>query len=408
MTAPRPGRPEDAIAGVVPRAVLAPETVEEAAEAVRAAARDRARLAFVGGGTDLGLGAPPEGLDLVLRTEKLSRIVEHAPSDQIVKAEAGVTLAALQRTLSAHGQRLALDPPHPDRATLGGIVCANAFGPLRTRYGTVRDLIIGIGIVRADGVAARGGGKVVKNVAGFDLPRLMVGSMGTLALVTSVTFRLHPLPEQETTVLFPGVEPGKAASLLAETRRGQLEPSAAAALASGERLDLGVRFEGFAAGVAEQRERLLALGRAAGLAGEVLDGASAKAFWERHRAVREGAGVRVKLSARPTALEALARDALAPLRSALAGGAVVYPTLGLAFAAGEPASPEEVARAVERARVALGPAGGSVVVQEASPAVRARLDVWGPPPASIVLMRRLKERLDPDRRLAPGRFLGGM
>src|SRR5262249_7892182 len=158
----------------------------------------------VGGGTDLGLGAPPARLDAVLATSGLDRVVEHAPSDQIVVVEAGRTLGQLQSVLAEHGQRLALDPAMPGKKTIGGIVAADAFGPRRARFGSVRDLIIGVSFVRADGAAARGGGKVVKNVAGFDLPKLFVGSLGTLGLITTATFRLHPLPEEEVSVLLPG------------------------------------------------------------------------------------------------------------------------------------------------------------------------------------------------------------
>ena len=129
----------------------------------------------------------------MLGTERLERIVEHAPLDQIVIVEAGVRLASLQDALARSGQMLALDPPWAGRATIGGLVATNAFGPRRTRYGSIRDLIIGISIVRADGTEARGGGKVVKNVAGFDVPKLMVGSLGTLGLIATVNFRLHPL-----------------------------------------------------------------------------------------------------------------------------------------------------------------------------------------------------------------------
>src|SRR6266540_365170 len=169
---PRPVEPRDAVLGVVPRIAVEPATVDEAAEAMRALAADRLAVGFVGGATDLDLGAPPARLDAVLHIRRLDRIREHAPSDQIVAVEAGMTLAELQRHLAPHRQRLAIDPPLPERATVGGIVAANAFGPRRTRFGPIRDLVIGITVVRADGVIARGGGKVVKNVAGFDLPRL--------------------------------------------------------------------------------------------------------------------------------------------------------------------------------------------------------------------------------------------
>jgi glycolate oxidase FAD binding subunit len=398
----------DGILGVAAAAVAEPATVEEAAELLGAAARDRKRVAFVGGGTDLGIGAAPAGLDLLVRTRKLTRVVEYAPSDQIVVAEAGLPLAELQARLAAEGQRLALDPPRPERATLGGVVAANAFGALRTRYGSVRDLIIGVTLVRADGVVARGGGKVVKNVAGFDLARLIVGSLGTLALVATVNFRLHPLPETAATVLLPDLPPAAVKAMTAAVREAQLEPAAAVAIGVA-RLDLGVRFEGFEAGVRQQTERLLALAARLGARAEPLDAAAARSLWARHDALRASDALVAKLSAPPALVEALSAEAAAPLAAALSGGtAVLYPTLGLAFVTGEPASPRDAAAALERARAALIPRGGSLVLHAAPPAVRALVDPWGPPAASFPLMRRLKEALDPEGRLAPGRFVGGL
>lgn len=409
MAASRAGTPQDAILGAVPRTVHLPETVAEAAEVVRACARDKLALAFVGGGTDLELGSAPRALDAVLRTERLSRVVEHSPSDQIVVAEAGVTLAALQRALEPHGQRLALDPPLPERATVGGILAANAFGPLRARYGSVRDLVIGISLVRADGIPAKGGGKVVKNVAGFDLPRMMVGSLGTLGLVTAVNFRVHPLPEAQATLLFPGLEAVRVVALFREARAAQLEPGSAAALWAGGRLDLGVRFEGFAPGVAQQGDRLLELGRRAGLPGERLADPAAADFWRRHDAVRTGGTLRAKLAAPASGLAAATEKALAPLLGALRGaGAAWYPTLGLGFACGAPADAAAAAAAAEQARSALRGLGGSLVLLAAPREVRAAVDVWGPPPPAFPVMQSLKDRLDPDRRLAPGRFVGGI
>ena len=159
---------------------------------------------FVGGETAMPPGPP---VDLEISTGRLNQVVEYAPADQVVTVECGVNLAQLQRELAKSGQRLALDPPHPVEATLGGIVAANSFGPLRTRYGSVRDLIIGVSILRADGTRAKGGGKVVKTVAGFDLPKLMCGSFGTLAFIATATFRVHPLPEKTVTLRARGSDP---------------------------------------------------------------------------------------------------------------------------------------------------------------------------------------------------------
>ncbi len=409
VTPERPGTPADAVQGAVPSLVVEPATVEEAVEAMARAAAGRKAVAFVGGGTDLGLGSRPSRLDTVIRTGGLARLVDHAPADQVVTAEAGMTLSALARVLAGKGQRLALDAPFPDRATVGGVVAANAFGPRRARFGAARDLVLGVSLVRADGTAVRGGSKVVKNVAGFDLPRLMVGSLGTLALVTQVTFRLHPLPETEATVLFPGLDADQVRSLASAWRAAQLEPSSAVAVFASDRLDLGVRFEGFEAGVADQVTRLLELAGKAGLAGERLPPPGAAGFWLRHDAVRERGSLRVKLSAPPSRVPDMARIWLPPILGELSpGAAALYPTLGLAFASGDPAPGAGLAAGIRDVRAAISSAGGSLVICEAPPGVRPAVDAWGSPPPSIDLMRALKDRFDPDHRLAPGRFLGGI
>jgi glycolate dehydrogenase FAD-binding subunit len=409
VSAPRPARPDEAILGVAPREVYEPTSAAEAAEVMRACARDRRRLAFVGGGTDLGVGKPPSALDAVLRTAGLSRVLEHAPSDQIVVAEAGLPLAALQRALGAHGQRLALDPPLAERATVGGVVAANAFGPRRTRYGTARDLIIGISLVRADGVAARGGGKVVKNVAGFDLPRLFVGSLGTLGLITSATFRLHPLPEASATVAIGRPAPAQVRALVVALREAQLEPASVTLVAEGGGLRLGVRFEGFGPGVRQQAARLSDLAARAGLAPEPLDEAGAAAFWARQDALRTSGEVRLRLGAPPSALEGVLRDAVGRLSDGLDGAwAVLDPVVGSGFAGGTAADLPRGLAALGQARAALEALRGSLTLTAAPPSVRAGFDAWGPPPPSLEVMRRLKARLDPEGRLAPGRFVGGI
>jgi glycolate oxidase FAD binding subunit len=396
-------RDGDAIAGVRPRAVYAPGSIEECAEVLGLAARERLRLGFVGGGTALDLGAAPTGLDAVVRTERLARIVEHTPADQVVIAEAGVTLAALQSALAAHGQRLALDPPLPERATIGGIVATGAFGPLRAQHGGVRDLIIGVTLVRADGAIARGGGKVVKNVAGFDLPKLACGSLGTLGLIAAAAFRLHPLPERTTTVLAPGVRAEAVVAVIAAARNAQLEPVCAVALSAGAaRFDLALRFEGFGRGVEQQVARLVEVARAAGAPAHPLDDDAAAAFWRRHDAVRTAAPLRVRVAALPTRF-----PSVASLVAGL-GDLAWYATLGVGIAGGAVADPATAIASITAARAALVDEGGSLVVETAPGALRAAIDPWGPRPASFQIMERLKQRFDPDRRLNPGRFVGGL
>ncbi len=404
----RPGAPNDAIAGVVPRQVFTPSSVEEAARFLGEATRAGRAVAFVGGGTELGLGAPPRDLDTVLRTAGLDRILEHSPADQIVVVEAGLPLAALSRALAAHGQRLALDPPLPERATAGGVLAANTFGPLRTRYGGPRDLVIGVTMVRADGTVAKGGGKVVKNVAGFDLPRMLVGSLGTLGLVARVAFRLHPIPEVVETLRVGGLSGEQVLALVRALRERQLEPSSVTALSSGSGWELAVVFEGFSAGVAQQRDRLVEISRGAGTPFDLLPAGDASAFRARHDRIRTGPPVRLKVSAPPASFAGGAREAVSRLTAALGGADVVwYPTLGLAFAAGEAAEPARLRPAIDEARADLSRIGGSAVVVSVPDPLRPGLDPWGEAKA-FGLMQALKQRLDPGARLAPGRFVGGL
>ncbi len=405
-----PGTPGDADLGVQPARIYRPVSLDEAEEAVREGARERLRLAFVGGGTELDLGAPPSALDAVLYTTGLARVLEYAPLDQIVTVEAGVRLGALQAQLREQRQMLALDPPWGDRATLGGIVAANAFGARRTRYGSVRDLIIGVTLVRADGTRAKGGGKVVKNVAGFDLPKLMVGSLGSLGLIGTVTFRLHPLPESSSTVVFPRATPSGLQRLLGQMQKAQLEPAAVAALWGEGGLDLGCRFEGFEAGVRQQRSRLASLARELELVVDVLDGSASDGFWSRQASVREApANVRAKIATQPSEFPVVAGELWPLLSQALqAPRAVFYPTLGLSFVAGNMRDAAALALTIARTREALVSRGGHLVLHAAPSELRALSDVWGPAPAAALLFHRVKEALDPEHRLAAGRLVGGL
>jgi len=367
-----------------------PASVAEAARVMEQLAREGRRVGFVGGGTELELGALPERIDAVVRTRGLRRIVEYQPADMVMVVEAGVTLAEMQAAAREHRQRLALDPPWPDRATIGGIVATGAFGPRRARYGAVRDLIIGVQLVRADGTVARGGGKVVKNVAGFDLPKLACGSLGTLGLIAGATFRLHPLPEISQTVVVSGLSPAEVVAMVSRVRAAQLEPVAAAALRRPSGYDLALCFEGFGKGVEQQIGNLRQLAPAA---------RATEDAWARHDEARTGGPLRIKLAALPSQLPEVDR-LVAPLGLRFAW----YATLGLGFASG--ASVEHAAGLIADARAELARRGGSLVVQAALSTLR--VDPWGPPPPAFPLFERLKQNFDPDRRLNPGRFVGGL
>ena len=386
---------------------LAPASVDEAAAMVRERAESGATLTFAGGGTDSALGYEPERVDALLETTRLDRVVEYAPSDMVVSVEVGMTLAALQTTLAPQRQRLALDPALPERATIGGLLATNAFGPLRTRYGTLRDLIVGITIVRADGTLARGGGKVVKNVAGFDLPKLMVGSLGSLGLIVRATFRLHPMPERERWYEAGGLTAEGVRALCRSLIARRLEPAAVFARLEpgGSHYALAVLFEGFETGVDAQGASWLESANAAGA--QIVDAGP--------EGVRIAAGaahprgpVRIRISVPPAAFVETHRDAVLPLGDCFEAECVAYPTTGTFLLGGfvrDGAGSRAVAT-IAAARAACEALGGSLVVADMDAALRGSVDPYGTLPQSFPIMRRLKERFDPERRFNRGRFLG--
>lgn len=397
------------IAGVRCGVAHEPESVEACAEVLAGAARARLRLAFVGGGTALGLGNPPLALDAAVYTRRLNRIVEYAPEDQVIVAEAGVRLSDLQALAGRHGQWLGVDAPQPSLATLGGLVAVGAFGPRRMRYGSLRDVVLGVTLVRADGTLAKGGSKVVKNVAGFDLPKLMCGSLGTLALIARVTLRLHPLPEASATLVIRGRNAAEVPDLVRSVRQAQLEPSSMAALrAEGGLYDVGVRFEGFARGVERDAARCAEMMQASGALADQLNAPEASAFWQRQEAIRTDGELRFRIHALPMDLSRVAAS-LDPVFGAMTQPRFAWhASIGIGFGSGGVADAGASLKALNAAREAASRWRGSLVIEETPPALRGKLDAWGSEPDASFLMKELKQRFDPDRRLNPGRFVGGI
>jgi glycolate oxidase FAD binding subunit len=414
----QPAPPGTAVDGVPVARVARPGSVAEAGQVLAAAAADGLAVAFVGGGSKLGLGNPPERVDLLVSTERLDQVLEHAAGDLVVRVQGGARLADLQAALAPAGQWLALDPPEP-RATVGGVVAANASGPRRLRYGTVRDLIIGITVVLADGTVARAGGKVVKNVAGYDLAKLFCGSLGTLGLVAEATFRLHPLPAAAAVVTLEVDSPQRVGAAVGPLLRSALEPSAVELAWPDWQLPgrLTVVFEGIRPGVEAQAaacaELLGRVGTAA-VAGSdetdaALDTLGVRPF--------EKADVGVKVTCPPADLAAVLEDLragpspwLGPVH-AHAGTGVLW--VASDFGEGELEASggrmvPALAGAVTAARERLAALGGSLVLVKAPPELNRAVDAWGPAGDAVGLMRRVKERFDPDRRLSPGRFVGGI
>jgi len=433
----RAAGPDDAVAGVGARFVACPGDVAEAAAVLRAAADEGLTAVPRGAGTRLAWGCPPDRCDLVIDTRGLNQVLEHAAGDLVVRVQAGVGLSQLAGVLAAAGQRLALDPPAPASGngqrdgTVGGVLACGVAGPLRLRYGTPRDLAIGITVVRADGTVARSGGKVVKNVAGYDLGKLFAGSYGTLGLIVEAAFRLHPLPGAISFVTLDAADAAAAHAAVEAAASSPLAPSAAEIDRPARQapVRVGILLEGDPEGVAERCARM------AGLLGA---GASVSpeppSWWGRGAAAApDGTVIRIGFWAEALAgvleaVDAAASDAgLDPVVGGSAAAGVIH------VAVGEDAPADAVARLVGGLRAALGgpsaapaaaaelaefagtggpapaasPSWASAVVLHAPAEVRAAVDLWGPVPA-LGLMRAVKDQFDPGHRMAPGRFAGGI
>ncbi|MDP9427411.1 MAG: FAD-binding oxidoreductase [Actinomycetota bacterium] len=394
MTAPaavrRAGGSDDAISGVVPREVVRPESVEEVADVMRAAATDGLTVVPLGGRSKVTWAAPPSSCDLLLDVTGLDRVVEHVAGDLTAVAEAGVRLADLQAQLGEEGQLLGLDPPE-DGATLGGVVSANASGPRRLRYGTTRDLLIGTTVVLADGTVAHAGGKVVKNVAGYDLGKLYTGAHGTLGVVVSTTWRLHPVPPARRAVVLDLPDAAAAGPLAVRLTGSTLTPSAIELLGeAGGAGQLVVLFESIPESVTAQARAAVEL-----LGGGTEHDEPPAAFGRRPGGSDD---LLLRLAYLPSALpQVLAALPTGAAVAASAGTGVAYAAL-----------PASEVGALPGLRAALAPYDGTAVVLRAPEAARATLDHWGPVGDALDLMRRVKERFDPERRMSPGRFVGGL
>ncbi len=407
-----------AAGGVAPACGVEPRDVSGLAAAVRVAAAQDLALVPAGNGTHLGIGWPPRRYDLALSTRRLQGVVAHDAADLTVTVEAGVTIAALNAELEAAGQWLPIDPPRGDAVTVGGLIAANRSGPLRHTFGTVRDLLIGIAAVTADGDVVRGGGRVVKNVAGYDLPKLLTGSFGSLAIIVEASFKVWPRPPV-LSLFTLAVE--SLASALARAQgilSSDVVPvfvevvnevtAEALALEGGAAVLVGCA--GSAAHVEEQHRRLVAR---EGSAVEPMSGARAAAVWRTLRDFSQPAdddALVARVSARPADLAVFLAEAEA---AAEAAGAVlevaVHVGTGVAWCqllgVREPAVWCELAA---RLRAAARRLGGWAVFEAVPAEVLGQIDPWGYAAPALAVMQRVKTAFDPHGRLSPGRFVGGM
>ena len=395
----------DAVDGVAAQMVVEPGSADELALVLRCA--NDAGLSVVprGGGTKLGWGNPPQGADLVLSTARLDQVLEHAWADMTATVEAGCTVARFQRTLGEHGQRLALDALWPERATIGGILATNDSGSLRVRFGALRDLIIGITLALPDGTLAKSGGKVVKNVAGYDLPKLATGSLGTLGVITQAIFRLYPLPREVRSVSFTASSPETLSKLVLAVQDSKLAFTGLQLCAqSGGPPELAVRFEGTTGGIEAQLRQMLQL------AADTRQVDSPQDPWSAREALWSGSepALICKCGVLPSQLSTLCGVVGRVAEPLGLAWRVVAQALGLALVRLSGSQEQALPAAAAKLRSELEQLGGTLAILHCPPAVKKDIEVWGSTGDAQALMRRVKEQLDPNGTLNPGRFVGGI
>ena len=393
---------EDVVEGVEPDFVVEPGSIEEISDVMKLAAREGLAVAPRGSGTKMHIGDPPRRLDLIVSTARMNEVLEHTPGDQIVRLQAGVKLEDLQKYVSSSDQMLAIDPPESG-ATVGGIVAANSSGPRRYRYGTIRDLIIGITVVLHDGTVAKAGGKVVKNVAGYDLSKLFTGSLGTLGVIATANFRLHPRPEASRTVAVEVTEPQQAQAAAQAIVHSQVEATAVELHYGENEKLLAVLLESISGGIDAKAETasflLKQYGEVRTLSQEEADRLGSLTSPQ----------VVMKIGAPPVDLAAVLESVLgAAERKGLAHPRITgHAGTGVTLVGLSEETEDGAAGFVEEMREIWVRRGGHVTLQRAPLTLKQRVSTWDNGGDYLGLVRRVKEKFDPRGGMNPGRFLGG-
>ncbi len=390
--------------GKPPSRVVYPQTQDQLATVMATANENQWSVLPCGGGSKLSWGGLAKKIDIVVSTEHINQLIEHAVGDLTVTVEAGMKFSHLQEILATSRQFLALDPKLPE-STIGGIVATADTGSLRQRYGSVRDQLLGITFVRADGQIAKAGGRVVKNVAGYDLMKLFTGSYGSLGIISQVTFRVYPQHQTATTVVLTGA--AESISQAASTLRGSaLTPTQADLLSAKlvSSLDLGsgwgliTKFQSISESVQEQSSRLLEVGQKLGLVGKVYVDEDEINLWDRltkliYASATESV-ITCKIGVFPT-------DAVEILTQVDIG--LIHLSSGLGWLRLDSENEQ-----VLKLRSLCEKQSGFLTIVEAPIRIKEKTDIWGYNGNALPVMRRIKTQFDRQNILSPGRFVGGI
>lgn len=420
--------PDHEIDGLTPGAVFIPETLEALCAGLAACTEERLAASPVGGLTRTSIGKIPARYDAAIDTGRLSNLVSHNQADLTATVEAGITVSSLQEMLAEHGQFIAIDPPLPDRATVGGTLALGTSGPLRWQGWGLRDLVIGMKVASPNGKLTRSGGQVVKNVSGYDMSRLHIGGLGTLGIVVEASFKLTPLPARQATIIASFRRPADAFDAGMSIFHGRGSPLAITLLSPVAAQKLGIIRKGShhlavrLHGRARSLERMVDEARAACSRLEPLemdrlvdDGheriwrAVADFGWDEN--TRPDASVRISLPPATVgevlaSLEsaAAARGLLPAIVAQVASGTVLLHL----FSPSPPINTGALAQVIADTRKLARQRRGSAVLEQAPLESKMSIDVWDGGGDAAAIMRRLKDQYDPNCTLNPGRFLSGI
>lgn len=396
-----------AVDGVRLGSVEQPPDGATVAELLATAAERGHSVIPVGGGTALALGNPPTSADIALSTARLGGIIDYEPVDLVLSVGAGARLGDVQAVLAEHGQTLPIDPPGGGEATIGGLIATALSGPLRLSAGSLRDLLIGISMAHPSGTVTKAGGMVVKNVSGFDLPRVYHGSLGTLGVVISANFKVLPLPRTEATLLARVPSLDAAVRAAASIRQHVANPAAIEAGWFEDTWFTAARFMGREPSVRTGIDSTAAL---VDTEHSILDPATSADWWKRYQAaldLRIGPNqVLLRASVRPRETVTLALGLAAVLPTVEATPSFLGASVGLGSIVARLELAEGSADRLGELQLLLAGLASNVVILAAPPAWKAGLDVWGAAPETLDLMRAMKDQFDPQRVLNPGRFAG--
>ena len=410
--------------GFMPKAVALPESVEQIQKLLAFAADRGLSVIPAGSGTKLGIGNPPQKVDLVLSTRRLNSMIEYEPADLTVTVQAGMRLANLQVQLSENGQFLPLDPAYASLATVGGIAATNASGPLRLRHGTPRNQVLGMRVVQSGGAVVKSGGKVVKNVSGYDLNKLYIGSFGTLGINTELTFKLSPLAENGITMLLRFKRFEDATKTASDITSSQLLPSYLNLFINGvpDTRDLEpslvVGLDAHPKAIAWQRNQVQWIAKQSGVIGvEIIQERQAAKLAEAMRTFTQTNPsqqiIVCKVNLRMSDIEEYIGVAL-EIASALACSVRVMGLMGTGqvyFVFSEFAGmvePTMIVSTLAELRKHACSVGGNLILETAPVEVKRDIDVWGTVGSGSEIMKKIKAQFDPSKLLNPGRFADGI